>query len=446
MKPSSDPLIWSGEHSFDVVGTERYADSLRVKTPRKGGEELLRLVLPTLCITYADMKFANDIGGVQESYPASQAYGPRYFDPPVELIGEADIRKFTWIRGAHRVTIGPTETEIEWYAGKTLIIPRLRLDQKEPAQAKLVVKDAHIPVERPLVVTVLQYADGRHIGGIRFEKRHPLYEPPKEPQEYNLWVRVVDGETGEPMPEARLNFFRWDPGASTPSGTGGFVLVEHRYTNGDGVVQDAHRPSGEREAVVLDMPGWRAVARCFKPLGGQHVRLFMRAWRLRKAQMGYMWQKGDRLDRIALLTGHSEQEILDANRLTDPSDLKPGMRIRLPCYAATYRMESGDTYEWLARAFGYAHVKELARLNRVRDLAALGGKDIRLPGWYFFYARRDESLQVLDKRFGLERGSARTVGRVYHADPDLPYEGETIALPYEGETMALPGARGKELR
>jgi hypothetical protein len=437
MTPSSDPLIWSGEHVFDVVGTERYADSLRVNTPRKGGEELLLLVLPTLCITYAQMKFANDIGGVQENYPASQPYGPKYFDPPVELLGEADIRKFTWIRGAHRVTIGPRETEIEWYAGKTLIIPRLRLDQKEPAKARLVVKNAVIPVERPLAVTVLQYADGRHIGGIRFEKRHPLYEPPKEPQEYDLWVRVIDGETGEPMPEARLNLFRYDPGAATPNGSGGFVLIEHKYTNGDGVVQDAHRPSGEREAVVLDMPGWRAVARCFKPLGGQHVRLFMRAWRLRKGAMSTVWRKGDRLDQMALLTGHSEQEVLSANRLADASDLKPGMSIRLPCYAATYRMEDGDTFEWLAKAFDYASARELAKLNGVRNLAALGGKDIALPGWHFFTARQDESLRVLDKLFGLPAGSSRTVGRAYHADRDLPYEGETIAI---------PGGKERELR
>ena len=436
MTPISDPLIWSGEHNFDVVGTERYADSLRIKTPQKGGEELLHLILPTLCITYADMKFANDIGGVQENYPASQVYGPKYFDPPIEILGETDIHKFTWIRGAHRVIIGPTETRIEWYAGKTLIIPRLRLDQEKPAKAKLIVQNAYIPIDRPLVVKVLQYADGRHIGGISFEKRHPLYEPPKEPQDYDLWVRVINGETGEPIPEAQLNFFRWDSGASTRSATGGFIFIEQQYTNGDGVVQDAHRPSGEREAVVLDMPGWRAVARCFKPLGGQHVRLFMRAWRLRKAQMQYIWQKGDRLNQIALLTGHSEEEILSANQLATAADIKMGMTIHLPCYAATYHMESGDTFEWLAKTFGYADDKELASLNGVRDLAALGGKEIELPGWYFFYARRNESLQALDKQFRLAKGSARTIGRVFHADPDLPYEGETIAL-LGGRSKAL---------
>ena len=428
MTPTSDPLIWSGEHDFDVVGTERYADSLHVKTPQKGGEELLHLILPTLCITYADMKFANDIGGVQENYPASQAYGPRYFDPPIEILGETEIRKFTWIRGAHRVTIGPTHTKIEWYAGKTLIIPRLRLDQEKPAKAKLVIQNAYIPIDRPLVVKVLQYADGRHIGGISFEKRHPLYEPPKEPQEYDLWVRVIDGKTGEPIPEAQLNFFRWDPGASTRSGSGGFILIEHQYTNGDGIVHDAHRPSGEREAVVLAMPGWRAVARCFKPLGGQHVRLFMRAWRLRKAQMDYQWQKNDKLDLIALLTGHATEEILHANRVATASDFKAGMTIHLPCYAATYQMENGDTFKWLAETFGYSNEKELAKLNGVRNLATLAGKDIELPGWYFFYARPNESLQALEKQFGLAAGSARTVGRVFHADPDLPYEGETIAL------------------
>jgi hypothetical protein len=422
--------MWSGEQVFRVVGTDRYADSLHIKSDYSGSEMPLTLVLPTLCITYADMRFANDIGGAQENYPASQAYGPLYFSPPVEILGESEVKRLTWIRGAHRVTIGPEETEIEWYPRKKLIIPRLRMDEKTPAQAVLHVKDVPVPPAQRAVIKVLQYADGRHVGGIRVEKRHPEWKPPEEPLEYDLWIRVIDGVNGSPIPEARLKLFRWDPGVATPYGKGGFVLVDQRHTDGDGVVHDAHRPSGDREAVVLDLPGWRAVARCFRPLGGQHVRLFLRAWPLKKAAMDYTWQRGDTLDSMALLTGHRAQDILKDNGLADPSDLKPGMGISLPCYAATYRMEAGDTFEWLAEAFGYEGVEELAKLNGVRDLAAWDGStDIVLPGWYFFYARPDESLERLDGMFQLPRGSARTVGRVHHADPRLPYEGETIAVP-----------------
>lgn len=430
MTPDSNSLIWSGEQAFRLVGTERYADSLRIKTAHKGSELPLRLILPTLCITYADMVFANDIGGEQEPYPASQQYGPKYFNPPVEINGEAEVQKFTWIRGAHRVVIGPRETKIEWYPWKTLIIPRLRLDQETPANALLSIKDVPIRVDQPLVIKVLQYADGRHIGGIRVEKRHPDWKPTDKPRDYNLWVRVVDAVKRESIPEARLNLFRWDPGKETPVGRGGFELIEVRYTDGNGIVQDPQRPSGELEAVTLHLPGWHSTAHCFRPLGGQHVRLYMRAWPLKATYLPYSWQPGDSLDRIAPLTGFTADQILKDNGLSDPSDLKPGIDIGLPCFAATYRMEPGDTFEWLAEFFGYEDVKELARLNGVRDLVTWDGNtDIALPDWTFFYARREEFLPQIDEMFHLTKGSVRLVGRVHHADARLPYEGETIAVP-----------------
>ena len=431
MASGSNSLIWSGEQVFLLIGADGRVDSLHIKTTApKSNETPLRLILPTLCITYADMAFSNAIGGRQEDYPASQGYGPRYFDPPVEFNGAAEVEKFTWIRGAHRVQIGPRETEIDWNPQATLIIPHLRLDGKTPATASLLIKGATIPVDQPLVIRVMQYADGRHIGGIRVEKRHPDWKPPEAPDDYDLWVRLVDAATGAPVPEAMLNFFRLNPAKATPSDLGGFDLNETRFTDRDGVINDPRRPAGVQEAVSVHLPGWRAVARCFRPLAGQHMRLFIRLWPLRPDTAPYTWRQGDRLEEIASLTGHPPGRILTVNGLADASQLKPGAEIRLPCYNADYHMEPGDTYEWLAGSFGYSSAQELARDNGVNDLAEMAGdRGVSLPGWRFFYARRDEWLPGLDEMFRLPAGSARTVGRVHHADPRLPYAGETIALP-----------------
>jgi hypothetical protein len=225
------------------------------------------------------------------------------------------------------------------------------------------------------------------------------------------------------MPETMLNLFRWDGKAS-------FNLVERRYTDGHGAIHDPNRPSDELEAVTLQRPGWRAVARCFRPLSGQRVQFHMRAWRLKEDVIPYVWGKGIVLEDLAFLTGYAPADILARNGLSDPAALKPGVRIKLPCYAATYRMEPGDTYEWLAEAFAYSSIEELLELNKVKDPSELdSGEGILLPGWHFFYARPDESLERVDEIFGLPSGWSRTVGRVYHADPRLPYESETIAIP-----------------
>jgi len=378
------------------------------------------------------MNFTNAIGGEQENYPASKIYGPQFFVPQVEIVGEEEVEKFTWIRGAHRVVIGPEKTEIEWYMWNTLVIPRLRIDMKESLTALLTIADMPITVDKELVINVMQYADGRHVGGIRVEKRHPQWKPREELEEYNLWVRVINGETMEPMPEVVLNLFRWDPGLTTPYGNGGFQQIEQHYTDSDGAIHAPNRPSDELEAVALHLPGWRAVARCFRPLPGQRVRFHMSAWQLREDVVAYTWRSNDTLAGMALLTGFKPEDILQCNRLIDPISLKAGMPISLPCYAVSYRMEPGDTIEWLAKAFAYSSIEELAKFNGLLDPSELeGGADILLPGWHFFYARSGESLEQIDKMFGLPLGSSRTVGRVHHPDLRLPYESETIAVPTE---------------
>jgi LysM repeat protein len=427
---SNAPIVWNGEHEFQIVGTELHEDTLRIVGNYKQSEQPLELILPTLCITYADMQFTNAIGGQQEDYPVSRAYGPNYFDPPVEIWGETDVEKFTWIRGAHHVVIGPEQTLIQWYMWKPLVIPRLRISQKNPINASLRVGHASIRVDEPLSIGVMQYADGRHIGGIRVEKRHPNWRPEQKPKKYDLWLRVVDGETMQPIPEAKVNFYRWDAKIRTSQGKGGFQLVDQNYTNGQGAIHFPGRPSDELEAVTLDSPGWRAVSRCFRPLSGQRVRFHLRARKLEKDALRYTWKEGDNLVSLAVLTGRTPEELLQYNKLNQPSDLYPGMTIRLPCYLAAYHMEPGDTFEWLAKAFAYINVKELATLNGLEDPAELdGGMGIKLPGWYFFYAQHGLSLDRVDQMFELPTGSSRTVGRVHHPDRRLPYGAETIAVP-----------------
>lgn len=81
-------------------------DTLRVESNSREKERQFRLVLPTLCITYAKMDFANCIGGEKANYQASRSYGPAFFDPPVVINGAAEIERLTCIRGADRVVTG----------------------------------------------------------------------------------------------------------------------------------------------------------------------------------------------------------------------------------------------------------------------------------------------------------------------------------------------------
>jgi hypothetical protein len=430
-------FVWGGQEEFSLVGTGHDEDTLRIEASYKKSEKVLRLTLPTLCITYASMEFANAIGGTQDNYPASRSYGPRFFDPAVELVGSQPVEKFTWIRGAHRILIGSETTRIEWYMGRTLVIPRLRIDRQHPIAALLTIPDTPIAVSEGLIVDVSQYADGRQIGGIRFEKHHPQERPRDEPHDYDLWIRVINGETMEPMPEVTLKLFRWDPGLTTPYGSGGFRLVEQRRTDVNGALHAPGRPSDELEAVVVHLPGWRAVARCFRPLPGQRVRFHIRAWKQSEGVIPYTWKASDTLAGMAPLTSYTAGDILQCNMLADPADLMAGMRIGLPCYEARYRLEPRDTLEWLAEAFAYSGIEELANLNGVGDPSELyDGRDIRLPGWYFLYARHGDSLEQIDEIFGLPLGWSPTVGRVHHPDPRLPYESETIAVPGEGFVSA----------
>lgn len=387
-------ITWKGEQSFRVVGTNLHEDTLRVSSNYDKREELYRLRLPTLCITYADMKFVNDIGGRQLRWPDSAVYGPKYFDPPIEITGHAEVERLTWIRGAHRVVIGPKETVVEWRPYRGLVIPRLRIGEKEPIEALLQVDNAVVDVEPQLLIDIAQYADGRAIGGVRVAKRHPEWrEPPQERPDYRLWVRVVDFENGRPLVEAKVALLRWKGEPPSPKGhRGEFVPLEEAQTDGTGSVVRDPRPAEVLEAATLAMEGWRATAKVWRAQANQPVNLLMTAARLERTKYP----------------------------------------VRVPGAAreisvAAYSLDPGDTLEWLAESFRYKDVSELAGLNKVATLDT--GMPIPLPGWYFLQAQPGDTLEGLAKAFNVGPRWPRTTGRHHRPNPSVVIEHEIVAIP-----------------
>jgi len=416
----SKTYYWQGSHVFRLSGAAVHEDTLRIKSNYRKQEQMLKLVLPTLCITYADMKFQNKIGGEQKDYPDSAVYGPAYFDPPVSISGEKEIERLTYIRGAQRIEIGVRETVIEFPSWKELVIPRLRLSKEKPAEAEIFVPNTKIEVAERLKIDVRQFADGRHVGGVGVEKRHPDWKPPGVEQVYDTTVHILDGVTGRSLPKVEVNIWHWD------NKTKRFRLDASKFTDKSGNILAPGRPSGELEALVVRLPGYRAVVRCFRPLPSQKVRLHMRVWPLKRTLVPYIWRREDTVERISQLCGHSAGTFLETNRLR-ATQLKEGLRVILPCYTATYRLESWDTLDWVGKAFGYKDAKGLAEANGVSALT--GAEEIQLPDWFYIYARENVTLDDIDKLFDLPRGSSTTVGRAFHPDPRLPFVGEIVAVP-----------------
>jgi hypothetical protein len=428
MTSTSDIYNWTGKQSFQLNASGLKEDTLRI-VPKHGKlETVFKLVLPTLCITYADMKFQNAVGGLQANYPASRSYGPAYFDPPVEIKGEQEIERLTYIRGAQRVVIGPKETLIEFPSWKELVVPRLRLSQKDPAIATLHTVNAPVHINEPLSVLVMQFADGRHIGGVNIQARHPKYSPPTIKQQYDLWVRVLDAMNLKPLAEKRVDIWHWEPMSKGSAGTGTFKLSNQKWTGKDGGIHDPARPSGELEAVTVNLPGWRVTPRCYRPLAGQPVQITLRAWPMQPDVTRYVWQKGDTVESMAALCGHIPEDIIQLNQLGDASALQPGMRISLPCYHGALRPDPWDTPEKVAKRF-HLDSKTLAKYNGLSDLADYDGSlDLQLPGWHFFHARPTDTLQKLNKAFKLPSGTCVPAGRVYRPHPDLLYAGEVVGV------------------
>ncbi len=426
-----NPIEWKGTHNFMVVGTIYHDDTLRVEStaPDREQHPLLKLTMPTLCITYASMKFINDIGGEQALYPDSEPYGARYFDPPVTLTG-ADIEKLTWIRGASKVTIGRDQTDVEWRIGTPLVLPRLRINPKRPVEGRVAVPKVKIGVDQPLRIQVMQYADGRHIGGLQIEKRHPAWSPPKESLRYTLRIRVIEPPALHPMREVPILLHIWDPAATTAFGKGNFKRTGRRASGANGAVELTGRTSGQLEGATLDLPGYAEPAQAWRAMPGQIVGLVFRPIALQRTTIPYVWSAGDTPEAISALVGIAATDIVTPNLQPSQKALKVGQKIDLPCYAAAHLMQGSDSLDWLAARFRYVELGELAdrlKLPSLDGLTTLG--TIPLPGWIIVYARPGDTLEALDVKFGLPKGWSRVLGRPHHPEPRLPMERECVAVP-----------------
>ena len=403
------PITWSGEQVVRIVGTGLHEDTLRIRpSDLEQRENRYRLRLPTLCITYADMKFANDIGGEQERWPGSAAYGPQFFDPPV-VIDRADIERLTWIRGAERVTIGPKETVIEWFGFRELVVPRMRLSVSDPVEAGVEVVSSVIDVGEELRLDVAQYANGRLIGGVQVAKRHPDWKPPEEPTSYRLWIRVIDADRQQPFRKARLLLSQWDGKGFTP--------LESASTDPDGsLVRDERKP-GELEAVSLAMKGWWAVPRVWRVLPGQQLNLLLEAAR---------WCRRSTRSR------------------------PPGHAARV--FVARYPLQPGDTPSTVAELFRYRDADERRRPGRHRPL---GERDRAQPAGLVLHAGPDRR-HARRNRTGLRCAPrpATDAGRRHRPDPRVPLEHEVVAVPGTEsasgrkpcESTERPQRRGERMR
>jgi hypothetical protein len=430
LSPNIQPIVWSGQQEFKIVGTGLHEDTLRVEgSGQKSAEKTSKLILPTLCITYADMRFQNSIGGEQLNYPDSQVYGTKYFDPAVTIKGGAEVERLTYIRGAESVRIDAKETTIEYFPRNTLIVPRLRIAKKEPATARVEIPQTYIFVDQPLTLKIFQYADGRHIGGVALEKRHPDWKPTPEKETYDLLITTIDGKTQKPLCEALINILHWNPKLKTPYGLGGFYLDAQQYTDINGCAKFANRPSGNIEAYTAAYHGYRFTPRCLRPLGGQKVRLHMNGWRLDYDKVDFIWKGGETLESIANLTGHPAGEILKVNNIS-AEQLTEGKKITLPCYAAEYNLEPWDDLELVAKWFGYKGTKGLLKAKIISNVSEFNGATpLQFPDWRFFFARENDRLASIDALFDLPLGSSTVLGRVFRANVRLPYQAETIAVP-----------------
>ena len=424
----SSAIRWEGKQAFYIAGTKHDEDTLRIVVNQRGTEERMQLTLPTLCITYADLKFVNDIGGRQADYPDSAVYGPRYFDPPVVIDGAADVEKYTWIRGAERVTIGPDETVIEWLPWRTLVIPRLRINPKEKAPAVIGVPEVTVTLSQPFVAKALQYADGRHVGGVQFVKRHPDWKPEPAPEEYDLWLRAIDGHSRSAIPEAKVSLFTWE-GGKPPTG-GKFVLEGYWHTNGMGIVDVTNLPCSDRKVVIVESKPWLPQVWRFRPLPGQKVKRTFKLWQNKQISCPYVWRAQDTLEAVAILTGSDPQTILDMNKLDSAGQIKPGQTLEIPCFEAVYRTEARDTLERLAEWFCYDSIEELVAANKLRKPFKLyQNQALHLPGWRMFLAGPDLLFGELDEQFGLPEGWSRPAQRTLHDNPTQAYEHEVVAIP-----------------
>jgi hypothetical protein len=389
----SQPISWKGNQAVYVVGTDHEDNTLRVQPDQRHKEVKLKLILPTLCVTYADMKFANAVGGVQRNFPDSQPYGVLFFDPPVVINGPENIEKFTYIRGADRVSIGPKETVIEWWSWRELIIPKLRIMNKEKVKVLLSVPQIQIAVAEPFSVRLKQYADGRHVGGVEVIKTHPDWKPPPESEKYDLWVRTIDGHSRRAIPEAKVTLYTW----KDHQNGAGFVREASWYTNDMGLAGAPNLQCSERKLVIIERDPWLPQTWRFRPMSGQVIRQTFKLWKSKVVAQ-------------PKLMGEKKAEIV--------------------AFEAVYHAEKRDTLKRLAEYFCYNDLKELAVANGLpKSFSVYPDQELRLPGWFFVNARAGDLFEELDKQFNIPNGWTRPAQRTLHDNPTKAYDGEVIAFP-----------------
>jgi hypothetical protein len=385
----SQPIQWKGSQAVYVVGTEHEDNTLRFQPSQRHTEKILTVTLPTLCITYADMKFANAIGGVQQDYPDSQVYGTRFFDPPVTIYGQREIEKFTYIRGAHRVTIGPEVTVVEWPSWRELVIPKLHIKLKEKIKVLINIPPVMITVTEPFSIRIQQYADGRHVGGVEVIKYHPDWKPKPASEEYSLWVRAIDGQSRRAIPEAKVTLYTWQGNQEA----GGFVPEASWYTNEMGIAQATHLRLADRKLVIVDRSPWLPRTWRFHPQPGQEVKQTFKLWK-------------------------SKEATIPEITVTEKALFK-----------AVYHVENRDTLERVAAWFCYAP-KELAAANNLpAPLQVYPDQELALPGWVYVQAKSAKLFVQFDKQFDVPEGWARPAQRTLHDNPKRAYETEMVAVP-----------------
>ncbi len=420
---NSDPIRWEGNQAFFITGTHLEDNTIRIEGDHSKEECKVTLTLPTLCITYADMKFANEIGGVQKDYPDSEEYGLRFFDPPIEIIGHKNVEELTWIRGAEKVSIGPKETQIQWWKARTLVIPRLRIKSKQKVPAKLEIPKVIIPVYQPLIIKVMQYSNGRHVGGIQVTKRHPKWKPTEEKKSYDLWVRVIDGHTRRAIKEANVTLL-------SITNEGQFVLVGEWLTNDMGIASISELEISNKSLLRIEQQPWHSQFWRFRSHPGQKVRRTFKLWSGKSKQCIYEWNRDDRLEQLAKILGISSKTLLSMNKLKEEKAMKPGMKVKFPCLDAIYYPEGRDRIEDLVTLFCYNDIPEIARPNKLKKPYQLNvGQGIRLPGWNFVKVGKGVKFELLDKLFGQPKGWTRPAQRILHDDPQIAYYRELVAIP-----------------
>jgi len=187
------------------------------------------------------------------------------------------------------------------------VIPRLRIRARHQVTATITIPEVSISKSQPFVARILQYADGRHVGGIQVVKRHPNWLPDPERKKFNLWVRTIDGTTRQGLPDMRIGLSDWDPKSKR------FVEKSHWHTDKLGVVGYGDLPCSEKKLLTIRKSPWMTNVWRFRPLPGQSVHRTFKIWKLERSKMDYEWQAKDTLRHLAKLTISRSAEILKIN-------------------------------------------------------------------------------------------------------------------------------------